>query len=352
MLAFCIKNASMDRSLVTAPRPESAPTRSIVPPKPLPKARPMTRETVAELLRGRILRGLYSGAVAPGDRLPSAREAGAELGAGHRLVLAAYHDLAAEGLVELRERTGVYVARAGNVLSPLPNAEWLIDTLVEGLARNIPTLALPDRLRAAIGTRRLRAIVVEGTRDQIAGMSRELRDDYGLDVTGLDAADLAEPTPAQIAELDTVDLLVTTPTHARLVRKLGRRLGVPAIIARAGPDLVGGDWGILLREPLYLLVSDERSVDGIQRAFEDVPTAADNLHVLVVHRDDIASIPDDAAVYVTRGAAAALGSTPVPGRQVPTARGFSIETARQLVTYIVHANVRSLSKPTPAPPRR
>ena len=305
----------------------------------------MTREMVLERLRGRILRGLYSGTVAPGDRLPSARDAAEELGAGHRLVLAAYHDLAAVGLVELRERTGVYVARDGNIRSPLPNAEWLIDTLVEGLVRNIPALALPDRLRAAMGARRLHAVVVEGTRDQIEGISRELRDDYGLAVTGLDAAQLPGPGGAQIPELGDVDLLVSTPDYARPVRELARRLGVSAIIARTGPDLVGGDWGILLRAPLYLLVSDERSVEGIRRAFESVPTAAENLHVLVVHRDDISSIPEDAAVYVTRGAAASLGSEKVPGRRVPTVRGFSIQTAREIVTHIVHANVQSLSKP-------
>ena len=310
-----------------------------------PKARQMTRQMVAELLRGRILRGLYSRTVAPGDRLPSARDAAEELGAGHRLVLAAYHDLAAEGLVELRERAGVYVARDGNVRSPLPNAEWLIDTLVEGLARNIPALALPDRLRAAMGTRRLAAVVVEGTRDQIEGISRELRDDYGLEVRGLDAAQLPGPGRAQTAELGPVDLLVSTPRYARPVRELARRLGVPAIIAGAGPDLVGGDWGILLREPLYLLVSDERSVEGVRRAFQSVPNAAHNLHVLVVHRDDISSIPEDAAVYVTRGAAASLGAEKVPGRRVPTARGFSIETARKIVTHIVHANVQTLSRP-------
>jgi len=299
---------------------------------------------VAELLRGRILRGLHAGTVAPGDRLPSAREAGEELGAGHRLVLAAYHELAEEGLVELRERTGVYVARDGNVLSPLPNAEWLIDILVQGLARNIPTIALPDRLRAAMGTRRLRATVIEGTRDQIEGISRELRDDYGLEVTGLDVARLAEPGFAGRAEVGEVDLLVSTPSHARAVRQLARRLGVPAIIAKAGPDLVGGDWGNLLREPLYILVSDDRSVEGIRQSFAAIPTAAENLHLLVVGQDDIASIPDDAAVYVTRGAAAALGSAPVPGRRVPTARGLSPQAAREIVTRIVHRNVQLLMK--------
>ena len=69
------------------------------------------RPQIANELRGRIERALMTGALAHGDRLPSTREMGAELDADPRVVLAAYRDLAGEGLVELRPRSGVYVAR-------------------------------------------------------------------------------------------------------------------------------------------------------------------------------------------------------------------------------------------------
>ena len=76
----------------------------------------LTREGIAEVLRGRILRGLHSRSLASGDRLPSARELGAEFDIDHRVVLAAYRELASEGLIELRQRGGIYVARRDDTL--------------------------------------------------------------------------------------------------------------------------------------------------------------------------------------------------------------------------------------------
>ena len=44
---------------------------------------------ITEVLRGRILRGLYAGILRAGSRLPSARELSAEFDADHRVLLAA-----------------------------------------------------------------------------------------------------------------------------------------------------------------------------------------------------------------------------------------------------------------------
>jgi GntR family transcriptional regulator/MocR family aminotransferase len=65
--------------------------------------------TVAEMLRQRVEAGLHLGTLAPGARLASIRALSAELHASPRLVLAAYRRLAAEGLVQLRNRSGVFV---------------------------------------------------------------------------------------------------------------------------------------------------------------------------------------------------------------------------------------------------
>jgi DNA-binding FadR family transcriptional regulator len=53
------------------------------------------RAELADVLRGRILRGLQGGVLRLGDRLPSARELEAELGTDHRVILDAYRVLAA-----------------------------------------------------------------------------------------------------------------------------------------------------------------------------------------------------------------------------------------------------------------
>lgn len=310
----------------------------------------MTKEKLTELLRSRILRSLRFGALAPGDRLPSARTLGEEFDADHRLVLAAYHALAAEGLVELRTRSGIHVARHGAAVTQVARVEWLVDVLLQGLARDIPVVGVPDWIRRGIATKRLRVAVIEQTADQIAGILRELRDDYGFDASGVDVAKLAKPGAAPLAELGGFDLLLSTPAHARPARTLGSQLGVPVIIADVGPDLVGGAWRMLLREPVYLLVGDERSVATVERNFKGLGPAAANLRIMVVGRDDLSSIPAEAAVYVSSGAAAVLGDASVPGRKLPRARGFTAQTARELVSFIVRANVEESAATTTAPP--
>jgi hypothetical protein len=187
---------------------------------------------------------------------------------------------------------------------------------------------------------------VQGSRDQIAGMCRELFDDYGLEATGLDIALLADPSPEIIADLRRTDLLVSTPGYETLVRHLGERVGVPVVIADVRPDLLGGEWRMLLRQPVYIVVSDERFVAVLEKFFSQVASAAENLRILVVGRDDVAAIPAAAPVYVTRSAMDMLDGTPIGGRIVPSARVFSAQAARDLVSYIVRANLDALSART------
>ena len=308
----------------------------------------MTKEAVAELLRGRILRGLHARALASGDRLPSARELGLEFEIDHRIVLAAYRELAAEGLVELRQRGGIYVAQRDDALIPNPGVDWMIDTLIQGLGRELPIVAFHDWFRRAVSTLRLHVTVVQGSRDQISGMCRELRDDYGLDATGLDATELSDPSASLIADLRQTDLLVTTPGYEALVRRVGERVAVPVIIADVRPDLLGGDWRMLLRHPVYVVVDDARFVTIIEQFFSGVPTANENLRVLVAGRNDVGAIPPTAAVYVTRAATEALKGIHVGGRLIPSARVFSAQAARNLVGFIGRANHDALSARTRA----
>ena len=303
----------------------------------------MTREAIAELLRGRILRSLHARALVSGDRLPSAREVGAEFETDHRIVLAAYRELAAEGLVELRQRGGIYVAPRDDALIPTPGVDWMVETLLQGLGREVPIVEFHDWFRRAVDTLRIRAVAVQGSRDQIAGMCRELFDDYGVEATGLDAADLVEPGAAIIADLRRVDLLVTTPGYETLVRRVANRGGVPVVIADVRPDLLGGEWRMLLRQPVYVIVSDERFGAVLNQFFSDVPGAAKNLRVLVAGRDDTRAIPAEAPVYVTRAASDALAGAPIGGRIIPSARVFSVQAARDLVGFIVRANLDALS---------
>ena len=313
----------------------------------------MTREALAELLRGRILRGLHARALASGDRLPSARDLGVEFDTDHRIVLAAYRELAAEGLVELRQRGGIYVAPRDDALIPTPGIDWMIETLIQGLGREVPIVEFHEWFRRSVETLRIRAVVVQGSRDQIAGMCRELADDYGLEASGLDAAELADPSPSTIADLRRIDLLVTTPGYESLVRRTAERVGVPVVIADVRPDLLGGEWRMLLRQPVFVVVSDERFVTVLKSFFGGVGSAAQNLRIMVVGRDDVAGIPPDAPVYVTRAASDSLAGASIGGRIVPSARVFSAQAARELVGFIVRANLDALAaRPRASQPAR
>ncbi|HEX8850764.1 MAG TPA: GntR family transcriptional regulator [Gemmatimonadaceae bacterium] len=314
----------------------------------------ISKETLVEVLRARILRGLHARTIVPGARLASAREVGVEFDADHRVVLAAYRELAAENIVEIRQRTGIYVARHFPTGANTPGIQWLIETLYEGLARDVPIFRLHEFFQRIVLTRRLRAVFVEGTRDQIEGICQELRDDYGLDARGLDASELAAPTDSTRAALREADLIVTTRPFAASVRPLAEGARVPMIVAEVGLNVLGGDWHQLLREPLYLLVGEEHSVPLLRQRFEELGGALENLHILVVGRDDLSQIPADAAVYVTRGAARTLGSSPVPGRRVPPARGLTPASARAIIDHIVRTNVSEAFTPlvVPATPPR
>lgn len=298
------------------------------------------RADLADVLRGRILRALYAAALRPGDRLPSARELGLEFATDHRVVLDSYRLLAQEGLVELRQRGGIYVASTvGRGKVPLPSDQWLSEIVAQGVVREIPVMELPDWLHRAVSTLRLRAVAVQASADQVAGMCRELKADYGMDATGLDivALEAGEETP----ELRYADVLVTTAGLATRVKAVADRLGKPVIAVEVRVDLIPGEWRLLLRRPVYVLVGDDRFIPVVLGLFADIP-GAENLRFLVAGRDDLSTIPDDAPVYVTESARAHLRDVQVRGNILPSVRLFSPASAMELIRFIVGANLDAI----------
>lgn len=74
---------------------------------------PLDRESDEPLHRqiaGRILRAVLSGAVDVGERLPSTRELSRVLGVSRNTAIAAYDELAADGVIEARRGDGSRVA--------------------------------------------------------------------------------------------------------------------------------------------------------------------------------------------------------------------------------------------------
>ena len=296
--------------------------------------------TIIEVLRDRVIRGQRAGTLDPGDRLPSARELVAEFNVDSRLILAAYRQLADEGLVEIRQRGGVYVlpSPAGASAPPLP-AKWFAETLAEGLARGISSSDLAECIRRLVETVRLRAIVISSTEDQVAGLARELREDFGLMAEGFPAETLAQDG-VHTAALKRADLLVATAAHEALAAELGQRFAKPYLVIDIRPDLAAGEWAMLLRRPVWAVVATAEFGAMLKQFFAAVP-GIENLTVLVYGKDDLNSIPLGAPTYVTHRVRETLGVTSMPGRILPPARTISARSATEIFDFIVRANFRA-----------
>ena len=304
------------------------------------------RHEIADLLRRRVRLGINAGSLSTGDRLPSTRELAADFDVDHRVVVGAYHQLVAEGLVEMRPRGGIYVANApmGPVREPMPPEQWLHGIFMQGRARDMSTRGVIDALRRATETMRLRAVVIHAVADQRTGMCTELEEDYGFEATAIDSEELGNSL--RPPELREADVLVTTPAHETLVRKISAQLEKPCIIADVRTDLIGGEWRLLLRKPVYVIVRDAQFRNALL-AFFETTKGKDNLRVLIVDTDDLTAIPAAAPTYVTRGARDWLRTKgreeTVGGRMLPNARTFSSSTAEELISFILKANLAALS---------
>lgn len=299
-------------------------------------------EFIVETLRGRILRGLQTKTLLVGDRLPSARVLAREFAVDFRVILNAYRVLSSEGLVDLRARGGVYVSANGlgsPGVPPLPET-WIVDVLNQSLARETPPAELYEWIRRCTETLRLRALVVGSTEDQVYGLCRELSDDFGLEAEGL-TADRVRAAPRD-PQVRRADLFVTTKAHAEWMRDFASELQKPVIVIDVRPDLLTGEWALLLRQPVYVIVATEDFGRMLREFFKDVE-GVENLHVLVFGRDDLAEIPADAPTYVTQRVRASLGNEKLGGRILPAARTIRSESARDLFAFIVRSNIAAMA---------
>ncbi|HEY5922358.1 MAG TPA: winged helix-turn-helix domain-containing protein, partial [Kofleriaceae bacterium] len=78
---------------------------------------PNRRATAADIVAS-VQREIESGALPAGSRLPPVRALEKQLGLSKNTAQAAYDELVARGLVEAREREGVFVLAASRFVSP------------------------------------------------------------------------------------------------------------------------------------------------------------------------------------------------------------------------------------------
>jgi len=195
-------------------------------------------ESVAELIKQRVVSGLHLGLLTHGARLPSVRDLSTEVRANPRVVMAAYRQLEAEGLVEVQERSGIFVTPKAKQ-SRVGRADLVVETLLEGIRHGIPPIELPEIMKRGLARRARRAIVLECNDDQLFSIGEELRHDFGLDVQAVDL-NARRVQPMRDLELRSADFFITTSFHAADVRKLSEQHNVPCIVLTMCVELFCG----------------------------------------------------------------------------------------------------------------
>ena len=299
------------------------------------------RDDLATAIRERIVSSVHLGTLSPGSRLPSTRELAREFKVAPRTVMAAYRLLEAEGVVSLRQRSGIYVAAgsgSGSAAKLTQLSSWVVDTLLEARSREVPPVHFPERVRRCLQTLRLHAVCISDNADQLDQVCCELTEDYGIESTGVLAGQLNQWTPEVAEAMRRADLLVSTARYATRVQSLGREHGKPVFVVRLRKELMGELARLLEQGPVYIVGSDPCFREAVRVAFESLP-GGENARAIILGEDDLAAIPAEAPTYIMRRAHAQLEDGPFARRVVPVRRVFAAEMARELLTFVVRANM-------------
>ena len=315
----------------------------------------MDQETaLSDKLRDRILSALHLGLLQPGDRLPSIRALWREMGVDHRVVAQAYRILEDEGLVEVRGRSGVYLAPqdqlGGEVLAE--TARWMAGVLVEGWKRRMTLAEIPELIRRCTSTVPLRCAVVESNVDQMTVYSAELEEQFGLTAVPVYISPVPLPRPDRSVEFHAVeeairsaDLVVTTSYHSRLVRKAAENVNVPSVTLTVNAEVVETVQREIRTRGVTLVCVDPEFGNRLRAMYAD---ASEGEQIRVVLADDEgarATLDPSEPVILTRAARAHLGSgVQLPPLLLPHSPTFSAHTARELLQLIIRLNLAAAER--------
>ncbi|HEV2132537.1 MAG TPA: ATP-binding protein, partial [Longimicrobiaceae bacterium] len=147
---------------------------------------------LADRLREQIASALHLGRLQGGDRLPSIREIAEKLDAPFQAAVQAYALLEAEGLVEKRERSGVYVAPLNRLHPGLlgETARWVVEVLMGAFEHQIRIPRLPELITRLASAQGLRCVCIESTLDHLVALTREMGHQFGFAACAFPLADL------------------------------------------------------------------------------------------------------------------------------------------------------------------
>ncbi|HEX8361369.1 MAG TPA: PAS domain-containing protein [Longimicrobium sp.] len=294
------------------------------------------QESVYERLRTWIASGLHLGHLRPGSRLPSIRQVADAAGAEHRAVAAAYRTLAAEGLVEVRNRQGAFVA--GN-WEPAPpalgeTAEWLAGVLegASGLRIRVPQLA--DVVARWTTSARIRCACIESVEDERAALVAEMAGQWGMDAFAVAPDRVRADGRGAPEALHGAELIVTTAFHATEAHAAGRSLGVPVLVLAAGAEMVQAAEEVLARGPLTAVVADPAYAARLRFL-----RGSERLRVLLAEdAAALSSLAPAECVLLTPAARQRLG-TEAPRMLVPLPSFVSRTPARIIAAFLIQHNL-------------
>jgi DNA-binding transcriptional regulator YhcF (GntR family) len=310
--------------------------------------RPQERDgQLYSMLRARVIAGIHSGQYDVGHRLPTYREIASEVGVDLRAVARAYAVLEREGLVEVRGRSGVFVAPqesiGGTVLAE--TSRWLSAVLREARLRRIPVPQFPDFVRQCTQSTLVRCVCFDETEDQVSALCEELTEEFGLHATGALVRSLAAPSggaqgrrmPATVRK---ADFLVTSLYHMGAVAPLAEQWGMPLVVIRLCPDAVHRlhDW--LRHHELPVIHVDPAFPDRIRAILN-----GDGQRIRPVSARDrraVAALDREQPVMISPAARQRLGDVPLPPSFIHG--GFiSNDSAAELIDLLIRFNLEAMT---------
>lgn len=290
---------------------------------------PRTAE-IAAAIRSRILADVHLGQFSGAEKLPGVRALAMEFDADHRTVTAALRRLANEGIVEMRPRSGIYVAlpQAWPLL-PDREDEWLVDSVLAAFRRRVTPRDLARHvIRLTSPTRR--ALCIESTAEHRRILCDEVHNSYGFESSELDVADLVT-VPERLAD---ADIIVTTMFHMVEVTKAAKRAMRPAFVmtieANAGRRIAEQ----LAAGEVYFIATDSRIREKVDAALKGTALAP-NARAITAGVDDLEMIPDSAPVYVFPSALSFLTGTTLVTRANVLHYEFPEAVARHLLRWLI-----------------
>ncbi|MBW3570140.1 MAG: GntR family transcriptional regulator [Gemmatimonadetes bacterium] len=306
------------------------------------------RRSLTDRLRDRIVSALHVGHLRVGERLPSIRQVAAETGEDARAVARAYRALEAEGLVEVRERSGIFAARQARIGGVLleETAQWAARVLVDGWKRGIAFPEIPAFFQRYAAGRAPRVAFVESCQDVITAFTHDLRERLGMAAQSVrpdslpGAGSVSESGAGRMpAEFAKADLVVTTGFHARQVAPLAGALQKPLIVATVNAEMVAAVERQIRTGALTVICADPSFGERVRIQYRQ--TLEPNTDLRVIPAEDargIAALDRAQPVLLTRAARERLGDVDLP-LVFPHSPTLSAASVLEFAEFLIRFNL-------------